>query len=153
MDYGASVQVNTDNGNQQLKCPAGLPRKYPSNPIIGNLNFNSLRNKIIDLRHFVSMGQLEILTISETKFDDTFPDAQFNMDGYYNPAQFPRDRSQCSGGLVVFIRNGIPVKRVKAFESSSKANSILQNDCEMCNKLSFARFTLVSQVLHMRTTF
>ena len=103
-----------------MGCLAGLHRKYPNNPIIGYLNINSLRNKIIDLRHVVSVSQPDILTISETKLDDTFPDVQFRMDGYYSPAQFRRDRNKHGGGLMVFIRNGIPVKRAKTFEPSNQ---------------------------------
>ena len=103
-----------------MGCLAGLHRKYPNNPIIGYLNINSLRNKIIDLRHVVSVSQPDILAISETKLDDTFPDAQFRMDGYYSPAQFRRDRNKHGGGLMVFIRNGIPVKRSKTYEPSNQ---------------------------------
>ena len=103
-----------------MGCLAGLHRKYPNNPIIGYLNINSLRNKIIDLRHVVSISQPDILTISETKLDDTFPDAQFRMDGYYSPAQFRRDRNKHGRGLMAFIRNGIPVKHAKTFEPSNQ---------------------------------
>ena len=57
-----------------------------------------------------------ILAISETKLCDEFPDSQFVTEGYYNPAQFRKDRTIHGGGLIVYVRNGIPVKRVKQFE-------------------------------------
>ena len=38
------------------------------------------------------------------------------MDGYYSPAQFRRNRNKHGGGLMVFIRNGIPVTHAKTFE-------------------------------------
>ena len=44
-----------------------LRNKYPNNPIIGYLNINSLRNKIIDLREIMTKAPLDIVCIDETK--------------------------------------------------------------------------------------
>ena len=41
---------------------------YSKNPILGYLNINSPRNKIVSLRDAVAKGPIDILCIDETKF-------------------------------------------------------------------------------------
>ena len=43
------------------------------------MNINSLRNKINDLRLIMEDINLGYLVINETKLDETFPAAQFNL--------------------------------------------------------------------------
>ena len=57
-------------------------RQYLNNPLIGYLNINSVRNKIADLQIFNQNIPLDYLVLSETKLDESFPNAQFNLDGY-----------------------------------------------------------------------
>ena len=102
--------------NLYLPYIAELQKKSSDNPIIGYLNINSLRYKVVDLRHALFESELDILAISETKSCDEFPGSQFVIESYYNPAQFRKDRTTHGGGLIVFVRNGIPVNRVKTFE-------------------------------------
>ena len=61
-------------------------------------------------------SELDILAISETKLSDEFPNPQFNIEGYYNPAQLRNDRTIHGGGLIVYVKTGVPVKRVHALE-------------------------------------
>ena len=42
----------------------------------GNLNINSLRNKIVSLRDAVAKVPVDILCIGEIKLNDSFPDLQ-----------------------------------------------------------------------------
>ena len=48
--------------------------------VIGHLNINSLRNKFDFLVTQVK-GYVDILMISETKLDESFPTGQFLIDG------------------------------------------------------------------------
>ena len=57
-------------------------RQYLNNPLIGYLNIYSVRNKIADLQIFIQNIPLDYLVFSETKLDESFPNAQFNLDGY-----------------------------------------------------------------------
>ena len=75
--------------------------------IIGQLNINSLRNKIEDLNHIVA-GHIDILLITESKLDSAFPDNQFKIDGYYPP--FRADRDKYGGGVIIYVRNDVPCK-------------------------------------------
>ena len=60
--------------------------------IIGQLNINSLRNKIDALKTIIS-GKLDILVITESKLDNTFPTNQFLIDGFSVPFRLDRDSS------------------------------------------------------------
>ena len=46
---------------------------------------------------------LDILIISETKLDDSFPEAQFYIEGFRTP--FRLDRDQHGGGTLLYLRN------------------------------------------------
>ena len=53
----------------------------PKNPVIADLNLNSLKNKINDLRILIRDIPLDHLALSETKLDKSFPTAQFDIPG------------------------------------------------------------------------
>ena len=57
-------------------------RQYLNSPLIGYLNINSVRNKIADLQIIIQNIPLDYLVLSETKLDESFPNAQFKLDGY-----------------------------------------------------------------------
>ena len=59
-----------------------------------------MRNKFEPLSTMIS-GNINILMISETKFDETFPAAQ----GYCMPFRFDRKRN--GGGIMLHIREDI----------------------------------------------
>ena len=48
---------------------------------------------------------LDILMISETKLDDSFPEAQFHIEGFRAP--FRLDRNKYGGGILLYVRNNI----------------------------------------------
>ena len=55
--------------------------------IIGQLNINSLRNKFEQLSTMIS-GNIDMLMISETKLEETFPEAQSLLQGFCMPYRF-----------------------------------------------------------------
>ena len=80
------------------------------------MNKNSVCNKIADLQIFIQNIPLDYLFLSGTKLDESFPNAQFNLDGYEITAGLDRDKN--GGGLIVFVRRGIICKRISDFELS-----------------------------------
>ena len=48
------------------------------------LNITSLRNKFTDSQTIIN-GNVDIVSIAETKLDATFPSAQFTLEGYHTP--------------------------------------------------------------------
>ena len=79
--------------------------KNMKNVIIGQLNINSLRNKF-ELLAEVIKGNLDILVITETKLDHTFPEKQFLIPGYRKP--YRQDRNRYGGGVMIYVREDIP---------------------------------------------
>ena len=92
--------------------------KNLKNPFLCYLNINSLRHKIIDLRHILIHTGVEIVVIGETKLDSEFPDDQFHIDGYSFPP-YRHDRNQHGGGLLMFTRKDLITRRLENFESSN----------------------------------
>ena len=69
--------------------------------MIGYLNINSLRNKIVDLREIILELSLDYLVLSETKIDQSFPTTQFYIKEYEVRAR--RDRDKHGVGLIEFF--------------------------------------------------
>ena len=90
--------------------------------IIGHLNINSIRGKFEALKVVVK-NNLDILVVSETKLDHTFPDNQFRMDGYRLIRQDRKINGQYGGGVIVFIREDIPCKELK-FQANKEIEGI-----------------------------
>ena len=78
--------------------------KNPNRLIIAQLNINSLCNKSDSLVRMLH-NNLDILLISETKIDSSFPTAQFQIEGY---TTYRLDRNANGGGILLYIREDIP---------------------------------------------
>ena len=75
--------------------------------IIGNLNVNYILNKFGQLKLFVQR-KVDILIVTETELDSTFPTSQFVIDGYSEPKRFGRNSN--GDGVLIHIRENIPSK-------------------------------------------
>ena len=77
--------------------------------IFAHLNINSIRNKF-DMITDLIKGRIDILLISETKIDNTFPTSQFVIPGFSSP--FRLDRSEHGGRLLLYLREDIPARNL-----------------------------------------
>ena len=85
---------------------------------IGHININFIRNKF-EMLSAVVASNIDILMISETKIDNSCPDAQFYIDGYSSPYRF--DRKGNGGGILVYVRSDIPSKLLERnFENQTE---------------------------------
>ena len=91
-------------GNPDLRA---LRKKNLNKLIIAHLNVNSLRNKLEFLKEQIQ-DNIDILMISETKIDASFPIGQFLLNGYSTP--FRLDRNAHGGGILLYVREDIPSK-------------------------------------------
>ena len=101
-----SGDVSSDEDSPQKTLHA-LRLKNVDKIILGHININSIRNKI-HLLADMTTNRVEILLISETKLDNTFPGPQFFLHGYSQPHRL--DRTAKGGGLLFYLRNDIPAK-------------------------------------------
>ena len=88
--------------------------------IIGNININSLPNKFKQLKELV-MKHTDVLVITETKLDDSFPTSQLLRKGF--PEPFRLDRNRNGGGIMVYIQDDIPSRIEGLF---------IENNCMNC---------------------
>ena len=77
---------------------------HPQKIIIGHININSIRHKF-DILKAMPTEVLDILMISETKLNDSFPEAQFYIEGF--KTTFRLDRNKHGGGVLLYVRNNI----------------------------------------------
>ena len=81
-----------------------------------------IRNITADYCVFDSIS-LDILMISETKLDESFPVSQFLIPGFENPIHL--DRSSSGGGIILHIREGIPFKLLRSNGLSANTKAFL----------------------------
>ena len=60
--------------------------------------------KFWDIKRWFLSEKFDVLIISETKLDSTFPASQFHVGGY---CLYRADRKRSEKGLVVFVKNNI----------------------------------------------
>ena len=95
----------------------GLRVKHPNNPLVGFLNINSLRKKIIDLRNIAEKCLPVVLLIEETKLSAEFTTEIFLLSNYQPPMR--RDRNEHGGGLMLYARKGVVCNRLTSCETTS----------------------------------
>ena len=65
---------------------------------------------------------MDIILLSETKLNDTFPVSQFLIHGFNAP--YRADRTASGGGLLLFVREQLPTREIKV-EFSTKIEAIV----------------------------
>ena len=87
-----------------------MKENSPNKIVVRHLNINSLRNKFEVLQYIINRN-LDIILLSETKLDDSFPSAQFMLKNYGIPYRL--DRNSNGGGLLLYVPEDIPYKFLK----------------------------------------
>ena len=102
---------NIHDSSSSYTILKNLRLKNNNRIIFGHININSIRNKF-DMISDLVKGSIDILLISETKIDDTFPTSQFSIPGFSSPYRLDRcvDGSH-GGGLLLYCRTDIPTKK------------------------------------------
>ena len=74
-----------------------------------HLNVNSYRHKFGYISDMLNKQCVDYLAISETKLDDSFHKSQFMVEGY---SLYRQDLTNSSGGLLVYVRDDLPHRRM-----------------------------------------
>ena len=111
--YYCLEQSSTDNisvidENEEGSESTSLLNKLKATRIA---NINRLMIGHVNMLSNSIKGNLDILMISETKLDSTFPSNQFTIEGYAAPIRF--DRNGRGEGIILYIREDIPARLLK----------------------------------------
>ena len=86
-----------------------LRSNSPSNLHFCYLNIYSVRNKFTDFKEIIN-GNVDLMSIAETKIDASFPSAQFGFEGYHSPYRL--DLNNRSGGILVYVKSSVSSRRL-----------------------------------------
>ena len=78
--------------------------------VVAHLNINHIIGKFDSMKEIIR-DNIDILAISETKIDHSFPTSMFDINGYSLP--FRCDRDANGGGVLVYVKEGIPCRELK----------------------------------------
>ena len=122
-DKSSINQLNGTYSEETLKSDESneIRKKNPNHIIIAHLNINSIRN-IFEMLKEVVGNKIDVLLISKTKLDDTFPLNQFILEGFTPPYRI--DRTAHGGGLMLFVREDIPSKLLPNINPSCSIENI-----------------------------
>ena len=77
--------------NNNIECErTKLRLSNANNFIIGDININSLPGKFDQLKRLIT-NKIDILVLTETKLEETFPSPRFLKDGFSKPIK-PRQK-------------------------------------------------------------
>ena len=84
--------VNT-NDDPIMKKLNEIRRNHPKSLVFAHVNINSVRSKFHNLADILNAGRIDVLAVTESKLDDSFPMNQFK----------PRALVSCANGLCYCI--------------------------------------------------
>ena len=87
--------------------------KNIGNIIIAHQNINSMSRRFHELVPIID-NNVDILVLSETKLDGTFPESQFSINGFKKP--YRKDRNKFGGGVMIYVRDDIPSQEKDKFK-------------------------------------
>ena len=76
--------------------------------VFAYLNVNGLRSKYFELQNILRNGLADLLAVSETKLDDSFPTSQFHLQDF---TIYRADRNSRGGGMLCYVLSAIPHRR------------------------------------------
>ena len=94
---------------------------YSKNLIIGHLSLNSVRNKFSSLQQTV-LSKTDILLLSETNIDNSFPDPQFFAESF---EMYLKERTKTRGALLLYEDENLPGKIINSYKFKGNSEIIL----------------------------
>ena len=70
---------------------------------------------VTKIRNDCKQNHVAILLLSETNLDDSFPTAQFSLNGSSKPYRL--DRSSSGGGILLYVRDEIPLRLLTDYKT------------------------------------
>ena len=121
IDARSIINIDNNENDDPKSLFHNLKAKNSDRPVIAHININFLNPKFEPLKDMIK-DNVDILLVSETKLDDTFPDGQFFIEGYKEPIRLDRNRN--GGGLLCFIHDDLDCKEIKSHKLTKKTEGI-----------------------------
>ena len=99
-------EIPNNNSQDDMLLLKNIRVSYPNNIIIGHLNVNSICNNF-EMLSLSVVQYVDILMLSETKLDRTFPSTQFLINCF--SVRHRLDRHSKSGGILLYVWDKIIV--------------------------------------------
>ena len=77
--------------------------------LIMHLNISGIQNKFEEVKQLMKEFKAQVLFLTETKIDATYPTAQFKISGY---DIYRNDRTKGGGGIMAFVSSRTPSKKL-----------------------------------------
>ena len=139
-----SSEINNDEFLDPLSTIKNLRLSNVNRVVIGNLNINSLPNKFNQLKELV-LKNVDILVLTETMLDDSFPNSQFLVDGFSEPFRIDRNRSEGGGDNICSRRH--PSKLItKRFVPNGIKGILVELNLRKCKGLLLGAYYPSSQL-------
>ena len=110
------LRAKRDKKSQNINVKS-LREENSDRPIFVQININSIRNKFQFLASQV-INNVDVLLVSETKLDDSFPTAQFLLNGFSK--SYRLDRCSNGGRLLLYIKDDISSRLLTDKRKSTK---------------------------------
>ena len=105
----ANMESEQENANVDL-LPDSLQQTMEAREILLiQMNVNSLQNKVEEVGSLIKESKAQVVFLTETKIDCTYPDSQFALSGYNI---YRNDRTKGGGGVMAYISDKLPSKRL-----------------------------------------
>jgi exonuclease III len=75
-----------------------------------HLNINSIQNKFEELASLIKKSTVQLMVISESIIDSSYPNIQFNIPGY---GLYRNDRKKGGGGVLAYVSSDLVCERIK----------------------------------------
>ena len=106
---GTLSGINNPSYSDAISILNNIRVKNVNKLVIGNLNINTFAGKFYQFK-IIIQGKLDIIVVTETKVDDSYPTSQFFIEGFCKP--YRMDRNKHGGGILIYIREDIPSKQL-----------------------------------------
>jgi hypothetical protein len=90
---------SVENEIENIRC------KYRNNMIVSHLNVNSLNLKFNEVHDLIVRSKFEVIVLSETKLDESYQNALYEIESYN---MYRQDKRSNSGGMMIYVSKNLP---------------------------------------------
>ena len=115
--FSVTNESENRNGLIDIEDPnvvlSELKAKNSERLVIAQININAVERKFQSLVSLIK-DKVDIIMISETKLDGSFPTSQFEIEGFSSPYRL--DRDSYGGGIMIFFPDYLPCRRIESYK-------------------------------------